>query len=302
LNEKSTEVIIISMNKTLVAIVTAECGEPQFEKQKELLEKQNNVIIEHFVISNKSSLEAEYLIHHYAREASKMGIEWVIRLDGDMVPLDANSISNLLLMAKKLDSNQGRLTLPVQDYYTNRQIFGVHVIKSNFVPITYQKKNFKPEQWIDNIPGLTIKKVSPPPILHGFDPDINQAIRFGLHRGIKAREVHKNGGHWLTILDIYDAYKKDRTELRESILTAALLGVGYVGIQKLQWESVDFNSDLNKFVLDEIKNNNYSNVIQSFTRIKFFKYHKSLCGSPKGTTILVLKYIHRKIGKLIYNR
>lgn len=278
-----------------ILIIVAECGEPQFKKIVNLISKQKKVSIEHVVISNKTAIEAEKLIHQYARNAMSNGFDWILRLDGDMVPVDDHVIYRLIKEGNTLNSEFGRLTLPVLDYYTNRQIYGIHLLRSHFIPAHYLETPNRPDHWIDTIPSVLIRKLSKPQILHGFDPNLKQAVRFGLHRGIKARELHKAGGHWLTILDIYLAYRKEPSEIRKAILSSALYGLGYLGDEKIPWESVDFNSIENKKVLEIVSSELFKAEIEKFSRLKYYSFHYKLRRDVMSTIELFIRYSYRNI-------
>lgn len=112
-----------------------------------------------------------------------------------------DSISSLIALAEK-HKGINRYSTPVIDYYTGKPIMGVHLFKPIAVPNTIDIEAFRPERWIDDIRGVSFKKIKQPFINHGFNSNRDQCIRFGLHRGLKAFNAGPRGGHWHTILDL----------------------------------------------------------------------------------------------------
>jgi hypothetical protein len=270
------------MNKIL--IVTAECGEPQLNQLINNLKVQNGIIYKHIVISNKTTIEAESEIFNLYKTHNLISeYNWFLRLDADMNFTSHNSIITLLNKALELKSIN-RISVPLIDYYTNKQIMGVHLIRLGIKVNDYQIKEFIPDRWIDIIQGLSILRLIPPLFTHGFNSDIDQCIRFGLHRGIKAVYSGPRGLHWITLLHIQKNLNKNKNDKNLWITYySAIIGAGYLKINEITWDYVDKYSNNNLYIKDIIlsgfinqKITNNSLVIYKLHYKNYFSYFETL--------------------------
>jgi hypothetical protein len=248
----------LQKNYTVLAI-TAECGEPQLGLLIESLKSQKHVSITQRIISYKPALEAERLIYEYALEAKKQGgYDWIIRLDADMLPVSDYSVVNLIKNAE-LYPDIYKLSTPVQDYFTGNLISGVHLFKPEGVPDIRQTKKSYPEYWITTIKGKSFYQINNPQILHAYNSDARQAIRFGLHRGIKAISKGSKDDMWITILALRANHRRHKNDKYiTAAYLASLIGLGLFSEFDTQWEMVDYDSNLNKaitaFIEEHIEN------------------------------------------------
>ncbi len=246
-------------NHYKVLAITTECGEPQLVMLIKSLKAQKYVSITHHIISNQPSLVAERLIYEHALEAKKQGaFDWIIRLDADMIPVSDYSVINLIINAE-LYPDLHKFSTPVLDYFTGSQISGVHIFKPDGVPETRQTKEFYPEYWLTTIRGISFHRIKNPQILHAYNSDLRQAIRFGLHRGIKTLRNGSKDDMWITLLELRANHRSQKKEKNIAVAyLASLIGLGLFNEFDVDWAMVDFDNNHNKaitaFIEDHINN------------------------------------------------
>lgn len=277
-----------------IVIVTAECGEPQLVLLKENLERQRDIEFVHYIISDKTTLEAELEIYRLFQVFNYQNeFEWFLRLDADMNFTSEESIIKMIKIALEFD-NISRLTLPLRDYYTGTQIIGVHLIKLGINLNKVVIHEYTPERWIDKIPGSTKLYLNKDIFTHGFQSDIDQCIRFGLHRGIKALNSGPRGIHWKTIYDLYLNLCSNHMDNNLWITYySSLIGAGYLIDVPIVWNTVDKNSDNNLMV----KNIIFSSINQfKITHQPFaiYKLHYDSYKSIYETCRFIFKMVFLK--------
>ena len=243
-----------------ILVITAEVGESQLNDAIKSVKDQLNVEVEHVIISNKPTLVAEKEIYMTAFK-HKEHFDYIARLDGDMV---LKSITALYSMSNLLDlhPNICRLSVPVHDFYTNEQIQGFHIMRSSGIPKQVEVNEYKPEKWIEELPSKTIRTLKSPLVLHGHNPNLDQAIRFGLHRGLKALKTGPRSTHWRTINALRVNLRLE-SKLNPISANTYKLKIAYVSIllvlgsyskKTFNWEAVNFDSITNKEVKKSINN------------------------------------------------
>lgn len=266
------------MNKEpVILIITAECGEPQFAEQIKQIQKQKGVDCRQVVISNLPTLEAEQKIYEAARDAGD--VDWILRLDGDMTFNGDQSIRHLVDEAIEA-GNPDRYTTPVDDFYTGKPLMGVHLMRTGSIPSHADVKEFRPEQWIQDLRGVIEWKPETIHVKHGYNPDANQVIRFALHRALKATEGKLFSRHWITLNRIRLRYKKNQqVEMLRLLYIAMITGLEMATYEydKTGWSSVDYNSESNKHIKEEIfermRNQAYIPDHRWILILKFYLYH-----------------------------
>ena len=239
----------ISLPRFLV--ITAKTDESQFPLLIDSLSKQRDVVVIHEVVEGLDSISAEKRIYELA-VFYKNGVDYVIKLDADMVILDVGLL-HFLSRLFRIGKDWMRITFPVEDYYTARQIIGVHCWRAFAVPDVVRIAAPRPDSWIDRIPGMVFSCTNYRYVSHGYDPSISQAIRFGLHRAIKAHIGGSGHVHWLTIRDLGANLDRNRSE--SGLLAAfAAVRVYFENLDDFDWSAVDSNSAQNKKLKIMVKN------------------------------------------------
>lgn len=206
-----------------VLVVTPETGEPQLRVASQALQAQIGVEITQVFIHDRPIAEAEAAVH--ARAVAATGTyDWVLKLDGDMVPARPTSILELVERASASGCD-GRYTELVADWYTRTDIEGVHLLKPGSVPKEMTIDEQFHDRWIRELPGTMLPDVTPA-ILHAPDPSFEQAVRFGLQRGAKARAQGMMGSHWYRIDDLLRACEQYGDPRRTAAVAGAAVGLG----------------------------------------------------------------------------
>jgi hypothetical protein len=277
-----------------ILIVSAECGEPQFNLLIENLKIQQGIIYKHIIISNKTTIEAESEIYNLFKIYNlNKKYNWFLRLDADMNFTSNKSIVTLINKALEFKSIN-RISVPLNDYYTGKQIMGVHLIRLGIILNDYHIKEFIPERWIDEIQGTSVLRLDTPLFTHGFNSDIDQCIRFGLHRGIKAVFFGPRGLHWFTLLHIQKNLNKNINDKNIWITYySSIIGAGYLKINEITWDFVDKDSINNKYIKDIILSDfENKKIVNNFLVI--YKLHYRNYFSFYETLRFILKNIIMK--------
>ncbi len=191
-------------------VITAMTDESQFSDLCRSIEHQVDVQTTHEVITGKGAIEAEREIYRISRLFHDK-VDFIIRLDADMVLIHVGFF-RFLNEYFKVNKNVCRVSLPVEDYFTGRQIMGVHCWRASSTPVDAKIDPPKPEAWIDRISGRTFFNTPVAFVKHAWGPSNSQAVRFGLHRSIKALSAGPFHGHWSTLRALYCNWYKDSSE------------------------------------------------------------------------------------------
>jgi hypothetical protein len=218
-----------------ILVLTAYSGEPQFERQNALLAVQRGVTIHHQVIEGRAKREAHALMRSAAATAE--GYDWVLKLDGDMVPTSDRSLRVMATEAQQRALS--RITYTVWDWFTCSHINGVHIFRPGAVETTTEIDALHTDNWIGAIPGITVKR-NPPVVLHSPDPSPNQSLRFGLQRGLKARREGARSNHWRTISLVGRHARRSRAEGAALAAAGITIGLGLVD----RWDPTETWLDL----------------------------------------------------------
>ena len=124
-----------------------------------------------------------------------------------MVPTSNTSLKVFINALLKL--NVDRLTIPVDDFFTGKQIMGIHLFKTSSTPTIAEISKEKSDAWLTTISGKSIGKIRKSLFLHAYNPSKQQSVRFGLHRAIKAKTIDEFHGHWMVINSLLQNYKKE---------------------------------------------------------------------------------------------
>jgi hypothetical protein len=281
-----------------VLIITAECGESQFATLCSKLRLQVGVTIHHEVISNQTTIDAERKIYEAALQAKKQRtVDWIIRIDADMVPISDTSIRDVIQLAE--NNNLGnRITTPVLDYYTGSPIYGLHAFRPDSVPESIIQKSVNLEKWIDDISGKRLsKQKSNCYFTHGFEPSLQQAVRFGLTRGTKAKLRGPRDVHWITLNALRrNVVRNPDDSMLWMIYLAGIVGTGIFVDYPVRWKNVDFLDPMNAQIVSFVVSNKQNLQLKgAYLNLKdlvmlHYKVHRSLYES----IMTAIKLIYRR--------
>ena len=265
-----------------VIVITAYSDENQFEACKRSVSRQKNVdLVDHIIISGLGAKAAEQKIYEKSKEHSTRA-DFILRLDADMVLQHDEVIANMVFTLT-INQHLGRLTLPVFDFFLQQDIIGAHIFRTSHVPETYDKTDPRPEYWIDEINGLTIKRTKTRNITHAFNPSLSQAMRFGVNRALKAVDFGPRHDHWLVFFKL--ATSRKRTESIEAALYGWKIVMSSMKTEEM-WHHNDTTSESWQVLLSEFEQNQHT------SKIPLLKYQK-IYGSFHLIR-LTLKYAYKK--------
>jgi hypothetical protein len=206
-----------------VLVVTAEAGEPQLDPSARALARQEGVTWERVVISGLPIEDAQRAVHAAAAAAAQY--DWVLKLDGDMVLSHPRALLEMIDRAEAART-EARYTEPVLDWYTDRQIEGVHLLRPRAVPPEVEIAPPFFDRWIAQMPGVVVRRLAVPAVLHGPEANLEQGLRFGLQRGSKARSQGPRGGHWHRIDDLRRNWRTHGHPVVQAAVAGAAVGLG----------------------------------------------------------------------------
>lgn len=212
-------------------MLTACCDESQGQAQAASLAAQTGVFVDHMVIRGFGFLDSQKEIHRLALKYSQ-DYDFFLKLDGDMVFAEKNTLRNLSVELDRWSEQFDRLTFPVNDFFLNKQIPGCHIWVSKKTPTEFICMPPRGDAWISRIPGKICQKTEVPYIYHAHSPSLSQSVRFGLNRASKAIRFGATNEHWGSLVALERACIESRLDARRG---TALLGAGIaIGILPLR--------------------------------------------------------------------
>ncbi|MCO8126623.1 hypothetical protein NHL50_05340 [Acidimicrobiia bacterium EGI L10123] len=208
-----------------VLVLTATVGEPQFEAGQESLRLQAGVDVESFVIRSLGKAEAHQVMLEKAHSACA---DRVLKLDGDMVLAAPDSMLRLFQLAD-VNGSPDRLSVPVFDWFTRHDLHGAHFFRPSAVTADHVEP-LHTDRWLREVGGVTVRRLPNPVILHAPNPDLEQAVRYGLQRGLKLRTEGPRSPHWLTVYRLVRAARHDPAVERSACLAAIALVLSSEGV------------------------------------------------------------------------
>lgn len=230
--------------RTLVGILRY--GENEFEQCIGSLKIQTHRDYDYFVIENQPNKAAhDQLYQRFMDSASNY--DAFLKLDADMVLANERALEQL---CDQIESDTSLVFAWVNDIPSSLKIPGIFMFRSNVV-------------WTGNSDSLNVdyapkfsgqRKVigDRDLVLHMPDPSPQQLLRYGVHKALKAiqpdrrKKSPKKGLLHIAIINgIARNYFGGRKALAPALIGAMLVFSG-------RMRSVDYNSDVNRDVFEEI--------------------------------------------------
>lgn len=211
------------MKRPRVRVLTAHADEPQLPTLVEAVSVQTGVDVDHRQQRCASFRAAQHWLHGETLR-SEDEVDWVLILDGDMVPVDHQAIARLVQSANERGETR-RLSTPVYDHYTRSQIMGVHLLAPSAVNRDLDVAPVVHDVWIGRMPGTLLRWVDAPQVRHAPEPSLDQAIRFGLQRGNKARRARHVEDYWMVFDRLAHVQRRMHDRPSTAVLFAAVVGV-----------------------------------------------------------------------------
>lgn len=239
-----------------IYIGTLYSGENEYDEMLKSLKNQNHTNWTHEVFKNLPNKEAHDKLYSRIMEL-KNEYDLFIKLDADMV-FDTNEALDIIINYFKNSSKLDHLILRIKDWFTDKNIIGLHTFTNN---ARWKKSNEM--VFVDPnpiVPGLF--KIETPKvniINHSPNPSDFQAFHFGIHRSIKAIQKNKlfnfnwtfAKGQRNTIKHVYSTYQKTN----DKRLLLAIAGAKHLYEGKFEDSQYNYkNKDLKKFFDDNKKN------------------------------------------------
>jgi len=280
-----------------VLVLSAYAGEPQRPRAEHALRHQKGVVVSQRWIEGLGLDEAMGEVHRRAHAASD--VSWVLKMDGDMVPTQDDALRRLVDLAS--DLRVDRLTTPVQDFYTGRQISGIHLLRQGAVPALRHRIDHRPDAWLGAIDGRTLRRVRWPVIDHAPDADTAQAVRFGLQRSTKAVIDGPHSSHWSTLASLLRHTRRSGHPSLWAASFGAWVGLGHHPHIQPDRSLVDRGSPQFQQLVDEAASADVSSRLGSFRgRRAILREHWERFGDQRQTARTVLRHLSRNLRPWIW--
>lgn len=172
-----------SDSRIKVGIVTMFSGENEIGIQRDSLNCQQGVDFEQFLIEGLSKIEAHSVFRNVV-ERDELRADLYVKLDADMAFMDRSALKRITNFFEA-NPNLCHLVTPVQDWPSNRPIYGAHVYRTG-VKFPYKGTGLftDPNPKISGT-RLTLELNHEPLISHMPDPSESQCYLLGYHRALK---------------------------------------------------------------------------------------------------------------------
>lgn len=164
-------------------------GEPSVPRVRGLITAQSGVDVELLEIAHLPEREAHARLYA-AFDAADTRFDAVVKVDADMELIEPRLLHAIAVMFRR-HSTLDHILLGVDDWFSGRRILGLTAWRRGV------RWTSPPPELFTDLPTNTsrneLKVLDPgrPLVLHAADPTDAQAIRYGLHRGLKAVSTGK---------------------------------------------------------------------------------------------------------------
>ena len=196
-------------------ILTLFSGENEFESCVRSVNSQGYTNHEQRVFENLANAEAHALLYETVM-SERENYDLFLKLDADMVFADDDVLERVAEIFQRTP-DLDHLVLGVEDWFTDTDVIGVHIFSRRV------RWNPNPSGLFTDpdpvAPGRKIIMPHPRPIAvrHGSDPTAFQSFFFGVHRAMKACQIHLDSAEkhpfgarvdWQTLDRLWRHYKK----------------------------------------------------------------------------------------------
>tara|TARA_R100000808_G_C2155541_1_gene168590 strand:- start:14205 stop:14936 length:732 start_codon:yes stop_codon:yes gene_type:complete len=225
-----------NLPKILVGTMT--CGEGDITECLNAINSQTGVNIEHFIIEDKTELEAHNLLWG-TFEKRKNEFDLIVKIDGDTVLIRENILSEICDIMFGDDEVTGMQVL-IDDYFTGDLIAGLNCFKPTVV--------FNPpnsELYCDRVDtnhkkiinGFNVPKQLIPAAKHCHYSTNVQAFHFGLHRRLK------NQGEILQ--KVFNLWQTHQDTKRGYVLIGAMMASNFMDHKNFSYNDEKFINHYN---------------------------------------------------------
>ena len=208
---RAPESTLMAVGQPHILVLTLHTDEPQLGRCVEVIRAQEDVIVEHQIISGLGNTEAHQALYETV-ESRASEFDLFVKVDADMVLANAAvlaRIGGLFGADPELDHAQ----LAIEDFYTDHRIMGLHAFSPRVRWPRVDEGLFVDP--MPRVPGrrAALWEPSATVAFHSPDPSPLQAFRFGLHRASKAfqpgrKRFRGSQAHeqWQTLGRTWDAF------------------------------------------------------------------------------------------------
>ncbi len=275
-------------------ILTLYSGEQEFDRCCESIQAQDFGAAEHRVLRDLPNQQAHAELYAMIMR-ERENFDLFLKLDADMVLAHDGVLTRIGRQFGAIP-NLDHLVLGVADWFTGRDIIGVHAF-SNRVSWTFRDDGL----FVDPDPCFSGRKIviphpRPVAVFHAPDPNSFQAFQFGVHRGMKAcqrgltvhhRQPYAARVHWSYLNQVWRRFQEeDDRRLGLALLGADLVFGGLSPARAGNRDDSDLRAAYQKIEsigLEEIHRRLHSNWSGWIAR-----RWRWLCGMDKTMAPLVL--------------
>lgn len=228
------------MNETpRIFVGTMYSQEGDFQISLERIQKQEGVIVTHFIVAGLSEKDAHNALWK-AWNDNKSSHDLFVKVDADTVLASTKTLSEMVQLFK----DEPRLTsvqAPLHDYMTDEFINGLNAFSPKVVFNDTRDELFCDR--VDTGHDIRMRSNEVPDHLrpaghHCHHANERQAFHFGLHRALKGqREIMKK---------VHKAWKRDNDKIRAYALIGATMYDRFVSNRKFNYVDQEFNDAFNE--------------------------------------------------------
>lgn len=217
--------------------------ENEYEECIKSIKKQKDSVFDFIVIKNLPNKKAHDKLYTTFME-NKDNYDLYIKIDADMI-----LISDFFLkrISKFFHDNPciNHYTIPVHDFFTNREVYGLHIYRNNVKWVLNSDQIFVDRTDTNTEEFFDDGRFSPV-ALHAPNPSLFQAFHFGLHKAVKFTQygsasffIEPSVEHWQNISYLLKNYKNKK----KLTLQYALAGCYFAMRYKMAHENINFNDN-----------------------------------------------------------
>jgi len=212
-----------------ILVGTLYAYENEFSECLSSIYEQTYNNFEHFVIEGKPKKEAHDILYGRFKNESKH-FDLMIKVDADMV-INDNKLFEKIVKKFEIDDSLEYLVIGVHDFFTDTLINGLHVFRNTVKWSDNGDLLFTDRSRVNSKHIYDAKELAPA-AFHCKNPSFFQSFHYGVHRGLKCRELRPD--HELKQGSLYK-YLKNKISNKFNKNTKKVMKEGEVS----HWEALE---------------------------------------------------------------
>jgi hypothetical protein len=208
-----------------ICVGTLYSGEREFDQCRASIRRQTHAAADHFVVRNLPNREAHQALYRGFEKRSESN-DLFVKIDADMVIRRDGFFADLVAWFQD-HPGIDELEIAVQDFFTDRMIFGLHAFRSHVRWPVIDEALFVDQSPVPASRRCQSYEALAPAADHCPDPSPFQAFHYGVHKALKILQPDREESsrpyrvfHW----DLLRAVEEHRRRVPDPRLDLVLLG------------------------------------------------------------------------------